>query len=275
MASVVFGDPAWFATLPHRVSPKAGEALVSLLLRCDEMNGWASGALRTYLKNVLHDPVELPDLVVPSPPQVEVLAQWLSLPPGTIAATTYLWELMRFFEPATPEPGDLCPWFVFRLCPVCIKEHRVLLRCHFLLGVTACQQHQLSLLSSCSCGAALQPFGPRTSPFTCPTCEKDWGDLPYLQAEASDLEKERLILACYEWWLSYGDQARLSDILLLLMHLDVVSERPDRAARASSRWSDGSPRTRVHLRSSRMGPLSGLVRGLDEKDLLSHYAEKE
>ncbi len=274
MQRIVLGSLAWSDTFPQPIAPKPEEALVSLLLRCDEVNGWASGTTRAHLRKVVHHPVNLPDLIVPSLLQVEALAHWLSVPTGTIAATTYLSELVRFFGTATPKPGDLCSWFVFHLCPACIKEHRVLLRCHFLLGMASCQQHQLSLLSSCTCGAVLQPFGPQTSPFTCSRCGKDWGELPHVPAALEDLEKEQEILACYSWWLSYADQAYLKDILLLLMYQDVVSPYTSRPKR-SSRWSLGEPRRTSLLSSSGMGPLSTLVRGLDQRNQSFRFSEKK
>src|SRR2546422_241924 len=97
MQPLVLGDPTWFTTFPHRATPKPGEALVSLLLRCDEENRWASGITCAHLKDVVHYSVDLPDLIVPSSLQVEALAQWLNLSTGTVAATTYLSELIRFF----------------------------------------------------------------------------------------------------------------------------------------------------------------------------------
>ncbi len=275
MKPIFLDDPAWTRTFPHRVAPQPGEALVSLLLRCDEVNHWASGATCAHLGAVAHASTSLPHLIVPSSRLLEVFANLLSHPLDTIAATTYLWELQRCFGTTTPEPGDLCSWFVFHVCPACIKEQRLLLREHFLLGVTACQQHQLSLLSVCSCGTALLPFDPHRAPFTCSGCTQAWGELPHALAPVQDLKKEQQILACYCWWLRYADPTWLSDIALRLMYLDMVSERGKRHTVASPRWSEGSPRRRFHLRSSHLGPLSSLVREFDEKDLLSRYAVKE
>src|SRR5260370_994510 len=113
MQRVVLGASAWSDTFPHRVTPKPGEALVSLLLRCDEENRWASGTTRAHLRKAVHFPVDLAYLLVPSQRSVDALARWLCLPTSTIAATTYLWELIRFCGTATPSPGDVCPWFVF------------------------------------------------------------------------------------------------------------------------------------------------------------------
>jgi hypothetical protein len=221
---------------------------------------------------VVHASTKLPNLIVPTSSLVETVASLLSRAPFTIAATTYLWELSRIFETTTPEPGYLCPWFTFRVCPACIKEQHILQRDHFLLGVTACQQHQLFLQSSCACGTALQPFDPSSSPFTCFQCEQAWGQLPHVQASAEDLEKEHAILACYCWWLRYADQAYLKDTLQLLMYSDVFSSgRKNRTPQRSPRWFDGLPRARFHLRPSCLGSLSWLVQDLDEKGLLARY----
>lgn len=271
MLSIAFGAPAWSTTFPHRVVPNPEEALVSLLPRCDEENGWTCGTTWAHLRSAGHYPGALPDLIVPSHGLVEALAEILFLPTSTIAATTYLWELMRFFGTATPSPGDLCSSFVFHLCPGCLRQQRMLLRSHLLLGMTTCLHHHLSLLSSCTCGTALEPITPRTSPFTCPTCRQDWGELPCLQASWEDLERERLILACYTWWLRSGDQAYLEDILRCLMHLDVVGSRTSRPER-SSRWLRYEARRRSRLNSSSMAPLSAVVSHLDEWDLLSHFS---
>lgn len=40
---ILFGDPRWSTTLPHRVQPVPDEWLVGLVLRCDLVNGWAAG----------------------------------------------------------------------------------------------------------------------------------------------------------------------------------------------------------------------------------------
>jgi hypothetical protein len=42
MDAIALWHPAWLATFPHRVAPKPGESLVSLLLRCDQENHWES-----------------------------------------------------------------------------------------------------------------------------------------------------------------------------------------------------------------------------------------
>ena len=105
MEAIDLSHPAWFTTFPCLVAPHPEEAFVSLLLRCDEANGWASGTTYTYVRGGSSRHVYLPDLVVPSKLSVETLAGRLCLPTSAIAATTYLSSLMRLFEIATPSPG--------------------------------------------------------------------------------------------------------------------------------------------------------------------------
>jgi len=53
MQRIVLGSLAWSDTFPQPIAPKPEEALVSLLLRCDEVNGWASGTTRAHLRKVV------------------------------------------------------------------------------------------------------------------------------------------------------------------------------------------------------------------------------
>jgi hypothetical protein len=50
MQSIGLDHPAWLTTFPHRVTPLYEEWLAGLLLRCDEVNHWASGTTFTLLK---------------------------------------------------------------------------------------------------------------------------------------------------------------------------------------------------------------------------------
>jgi len=261
MEGIDLSHPAWFTTFPCLIAPHPEEAFVSLLLRCDEANGWASGTTYARVRGESsRHAYRLPDLVVPSKLSVDTLAGRLCLPSRTIAATTYLWELMRLFETATPSPGDLCSSFQFRLCPLCMNERHIL-RYHFLLGITTCLQHRLFLLSLCTCGATLRPFASRTSPFTCSVCTQDWRELPHVPAPPEVRLREQQILATYEWWLTYADRASF------LMNLDGSPFPKDRGSRwTSKKWS----RLR---RSSAVPPLSTMVSHLDQWERFSHFSE--
>ena len=279
MDAIAMWHPAWSTTFPHRVAPKPGESLVSLLLRCDQENHWESGTTRTLLSRaLLADEVparmHLADLLVPSQQVVVLLACWLGLPLETIAAATYLRELRRFFGSATSVAGDLCYWSVFHLCPICIQEQRVLLRSHFLFGMSSCLHHQISLVACCACGALLKPFHATREPFTCSVCRKEWGTLLPVPAAPEDLEKEQQILACYEWWLKHGDVASMKETLLRLRTLEAASKRTHRASRLLC-FSISIARWGVLTGSSYVGALNALVSYLDEWNMLSRFSEEK
>lgn len=44
MKPITIDDPAWYTTFPHLVEPREDEWLPGLLLHCDEVNHWQSGA---------------------------------------------------------------------------------------------------------------------------------------------------------------------------------------------------------------------------------------
>ena len=252
---------------------------MSLLLRCDKANHWESGTTRTLLSRALlangvPARMNLADLLVPSQPLVVLLARWLGLPIETIAAATYLRELRRFFGSATSVAGDLRYWSVFHLCPLCIQEQRVLLRCHFLFGMSSCLHHQVSLVACCACGALLKPFQATTEPFTCSVCRKEWGTLLPVPAAPADLAKEHQILACYEWWLKHGNVASMKETLLWLRDLEGASKGNHRASRLSC-LSMRLARWRVLTGSSYVGSLNALVSALDEWDLLSRFSSEK
>jgi hypothetical protein len=56
-ACVAITDPKWSQTLPHLVTPRGDmdESLPGLLLRCDEINGWPSGATLGLLADSLRE----------------------------------------------------------------------------------------------------------------------------------------------------------------------------------------------------------------------------
>jgi hypothetical protein len=218
--------------------------------------------------------MKLEDLLVPSQQLVVLLAGWLGLPLGTIVAATYLRGLRRFFGSATSVAGDLCYWSVFHLCPLCIQEQRVLLRCQFLFGMSSCLHHRVRLLACCACGALLTPFHATTEPFTCSVCRKEWGTLLPVPAAPAELEKEHQILACYEWWLRHGDVALMKEILLWLRDLEGVSKRTHRAPRLSC-LSMRLARSGFLMGSSYLGSLNALVSSLDEWNLLSRFSEEK
>jgi hypothetical protein len=266
--------PAWTHTFPHRVTPKPGESLVSLLLRCDLENHWASGTSCRWLLRALLPKgsvrVNRANLFLPPQQLIALLAQRLALPFDALVATTFLREHLRFFGTMAPSLGDLCFWSGFHLCPLCIQEQRLLLRSQFLFGRRCCLHHQVLLLPSCACGTLLKPFHLTTTPFTCSACLQPWGTLPTLSVAPEELDQEHQILACYEWWFKHGDAALMKTVLLQLAALD-TRKRPTPRSRWSS-FSVREARRRFLAGSSHLGSLSGLVGHLDELGLLSRFS---
>jgi hypothetical protein len=119
MQAVSLSDSAWADTLPHVVTPLYDEWFAGLLLRCDEVNGWASGTTLTMLRQVSSqgEPILLPHFSVPTHRQVECVAEWLALPVQTVRDTTSLQALTRLYGVLNPLPRDLGPSLTFRACP--------------------------------------------------------------------------------------------------------------------------------------------------------------
>jgi hypothetical protein len=209
MNTVAFSDVAWQATIPHRVTPRHEEWFAGLLLRCDEANHWASGTIWTHLKHTSGPmrPPFLPYLSVPTHHQVAYVAEWLSLPVQDILSTTYIPELTRYYGLLDPLPGDLRPSLTFRICPACLEEDRFLKRTLALLYVSYCPWHEVTLISTCQCGAPLQLFNPQALPFTCYVCGRDWANLPKIAPTPERIAVTRQILSCYQSFYFGGNPA--------------------------------------------------------------------
>jgi hypothetical protein len=101
----------------------------------------------------------------------------------------------------------------------------------------------------------------------------DWGALSARSAALADLEKERQILACYEWWLEHGNATSMKEVLLRLKDLEANGKHSQKG----SWWSPFSmreARRRFLAGSSSVGSLSALVGYLDELGLLSRFSQE-
>lgn len=238
-------DPAWQLTFPFLVTPCKDEWLMGLLLRCDEANHWGSGTTLTHIlrmnertaKNNL-------SLIVPSGVRLEDLAQALAVSPHALLATTYQEELTRIYDVVNPSPLLLNTSFSFRLCPVCVEEHRLLSRVLALEHITLCPQHQVMLVDTCPCGAPLRPFSSLARPFTCYKCGRDWTKLPRREALPERLELEQKLLSYYDFFFTKGTPERHASTLRLIY--DSVVEKGE--IRVSLRDEE------VQLRSDRSTP---------------------
>ena len=229
MERVVIGDPAWSDTFPHRVTPLADEWLVSVLLRCDEVNHWGSGETFRYLLHSTDHPGFGPGsslLVVPFS-LLECLAQCLMVSPQCLLATTYSAELARLYPGNEPHPHLLLgpsfspegrirrlrygqrafgrKWNI-HLCPACIAETRLIKRTETLPYLRSCPIHHIAFQERCPCGTSLTFFSRGTSPFTCSGCGLDWGEFPHLSISPRRVALERDLLALYELFLVQGTE---------------------------------------------------------------------
>jgi hypothetical protein len=196
MQAVSLVDSAWTTTLPHRVAPMYDEWFARLLLRCDEVNGWASGTTLTMLRRASSptEPIQLPHFSVPTHRQVECIAGWLALPVQTVCGTTYLQALTRLYGILNPLPRDLRPSLTFRICPECLRENHLLKRTLALPYVWYCPWHEVTLLARCQCGTSLRPFNQQVLPFISHVCGCDWADLPQVSPTPERIAVTRQLL---------------------------------------------------------------------------------
>lgn len=228
-------DP-FYLTFPHRLTPLPEEWLPGLLLRCDEVNHWAS---RTTLAYLLHPGPEkfhrcwrtkTPNLsvILPSSLHLDHLARTLDISLEALLATTYQAELARLSDDAKPHPTSLTRWFSFHLCPICLAEHRVLRRTLALPHLTLCPQHHVALQSRCHCGEPLHLFHRQAAPFTCSTCGLDWSHLPRIEASSECLAADQKLLRWYEFWFSEGTpqlMQRAKQFAARLIEKEIEEER--------------------------------------------------
>ncbi len=177
--------------------------------------------------------------IVPTVIDLEALAQALSVPVSRIVATTYLAELARLYGDEHLHAKLLSSSFTFHVCPACIAEERKLSRLLALPQITHCQEHHLSLVSSCQCGAKLRLFNRQARPCTCYKCGLDWKNLPHREMDSARMETEQQLLSSYDFFGAHGTPELLASTLRLIY--DSVVEKgeirvalPDEDAQAAS-----------------------------------------
>jgi len=225
--AVPIADPTWNTTFPHRVAPRAQEWLAGVLLRCDEANGWDSGATITYLLRTTQVTKEVKKLgLALAAPVLDLhtLAGWLAVSEPALRATTYQAELARLYANPTPHIQKVDMGGGFHFCLECITEERMLRRTLVLPHIRCCPLHHVQLQSRCSClerarppetdipgldpllqmiyevGVAQRLFSPGKKPMTCRRCGLDWADFPRLKADPERLILEQKILAWYDFF---------------------------------------------------------------------------
>ena len=206
MDKIFMNEVAWQNTFPNCVVPLPDEWLPGLLLRCDEANHWESGTTLAHLLRSLGKASfqrKSGWVIVPSP-VLECLAQCLALSLGTLLVTTYHAELAHLYGTSHPHQAQLSRSELFRLCPACIAETRLMKRISVLPHLSVCPVHLVTFVSRCHCGKVLQLFSLQTRPFTCHACGLDWRHLPLIPASVERFKTEQKVLSCFEFFFAYG-----------------------------------------------------------------------
>ena len=190
-------------------------------------------------------------LIVPSGVRLDDLAQLLAVPTRALLATTYQEELTRIYDVRHPSPLFLNTSFTFRLCPLCVQEHRMLSRHLALQHMTLCPGHQVALVDTCSCGVPLRPFSPLARPFTCYKCHLSWAQLPVQNANPERLELERKLLSYYDFFFTRGTPELLTSALRLIY--DSVVEKGMIRVSLPDEEAQKSPDDRPNPRSTSLG----------------------
>ena len=181
-------DRAWRRCLPRITDVQRHEALTSLILRLEELNGLPAGALiprlRTYFSFRL-----APRMVTGHGIDFDLFCDDIAgADPSAIVAAT-LRETLYWQYGTAYARGPSLFHAIHTVCPAC-AEARVFLLSVVALPLMACPRHGLRLHTRCSCGVDLRLFR-RQRPFTCHACGADYASLPRQAAAPSALRFSR------------------------------------------------------------------------------------
>lgn len=247
MDAILLDHLIWSTTLPLRVTPLHDEWLASLLLRCDEVNQWASGeTLRLLIRSTGHPGFgPKSSLIIAPQPILDRFAQYLMSSSEHLLATTYATELGRLYPPVWyfpekepypglllgrhyrrenwerrhgPGPKEVASERRLHLCPACIAQTRSMRRTVILPYLHSCPIHQIALQERCPCGRLLSFFSQGKPPFACDTCGLDWAQWPQTGLPLDRVALERDLLALYELFLLKGTPELRASALRLARH---------------------------------------------------------
>ncbi len=242
MPQILHVESGWLVTFPHVGTPHSDEWLAGLLLRCDEMNHRESGTTWRYLLRATKHPGFGPGspLIVVPESLLEYLAQRLTISRERLLATTYACELARLYTLTPPHTGHLLgprrgvtiPSMLeksvgnranatvvgFHICPICIRQARLLRRTAILPHLKYCPTHQVAFHTHCSCGCPLILFCRGKLPFRCFSCGLDWAQLPLLRPSPDEAQLEGDLWALYELFLEQGTPELKASALSLIRH---------------------------------------------------------
>jgi hypothetical protein len=219
MKSVFLYDPTWQSTFPNRIEPSHNEWLASFMLRCDEVNTWGSGTTRTTLQRIHHtkDSWQATNMICPPEELLSTLADLLAVPQAALLATTYRYELISLYGYVHLSSHRLAPSFRFRICPQCVKHHRLIQRSVVFPQLQICYEHQLLLAATCQCGAALRWITRGTRPFSCYACGIDWGKLPQIPVSQELSHFQKTYLSYYMLFLKRNAEPGFIDHVLQII----------------------------------------------------------
>lgn len=215
--TIAFTDPLWQSTFPQRISPLPDELLAGFLLRCDEANKWMSKTTLLYLKKkqamscLKSIPKSL--FIIPGSFHFDHLAELLVIPSSMLLKTTYIEELLRLNYSSQRLYHTWLIKYSFRICPMCVKEQRLLRRILLLPYVSHCPYHKILLQNRCLCQSNLVPFRRNTLPFCCSFCGLHWSALPLLPGDLYRLLFETKMLAWYQFFFTKGTTTLIWDVL--------------------------------------------------------------
>ena len=188
------------APFPVTVAPQPREFLPGLLLRGDEANGFPGGATAMMVRR--HDSAtrqfgRASLAVLGTTLDLAAIAELHATTLEAIEATTFRAELLRLFGPHVGSER-LGPAGVFRVCPMCVRPGRRLIRRDTVLRlVHGCVVHGIWLRHRCVCETRLTPFA-HVDPFTCWDCGRDWSELPRQPLGQRDWLRQRRVVHAYE-----------------------------------------------------------------------------
>lgn len=247
MDAILLDHPVWSTTFPHRVTPLYDEWLASLLLRCDEVNHWASGeTLRFLIRSTGHPGFGPKSSLIIAPQSIlDRFAQYLMSSSARLLATTYATELAHLYPPVWyfpekepypglllgrhyrrenwsrrhgPGPKEVATERRLHLCPACIAQTRSMRRTVTLPHLHYCPIHQVALQERCPCGRPLSFFSQGKPPFACDVCGLDWAQWPQTALPLDRVALERDLLALYELFLLKGTPELRASALRLARH---------------------------------------------------------
>lgn len=189
------------STLPFLTKPGLGESLFGFLLRLDSINRFPSGSVVRMIKklSIGVPSVNRPGLfLIGTIFNLELLSTLSGISTNEILQLTLIPSLTQIFRTSNIYPHLAGYSNEFKICPDCIKEHRIPL-IHSFKNVDTCVIHKAKLHNKCLCGKKVMLFNPEIEPYSCPNCYMDYRALPsVIENIDSDFHKQLFLSNSYK-----------------------------------------------------------------------------